>query len=342
MTTPPLALVAGASRGLGLCVARELLNRGYRVVLTARHQPTLDDAARQLRDAGARADSIATHVMDVSDASSVRTAVAAIETEHGPLDVAIHVAGIIEAGPAQNTTLEHFHRAIDTMTWGPIHLADAVIPAMRERGRGRFGVVTSIGGMLSAPHLLAYSTAKFAAVGFTEGLAASLSGTGVTATVVAPGLMRTGSHHAAKFYGNRDAEYAWFAPAASLPLLSMDAQRAADRMVSGILAGKPYVILTPVAKLGARVHGLAPGLTTRLLGLTGRLLPDAVPGEEQPRPGAELAPHASRTVRFLTRLGERAARRNLEKATPATSTPVTHNAEKNRSITGSSAGPERG
>ena len=50
--------------------------------------------------------------------------------------------------------------------------------------------------MLSAPHLLAYSTAKFAAVGFTEGLAASLAGSGVTASVVAPGLMRTGSHAA--------------------------------------------------------------------------------------------------------------------------------------------------
>lgn len=161
--------------------------------------------------------------------------------------MAIHVAGIIEVGPAENTTRGHMEHAMNIMAWGPVNLADAVVARMRKRQRGRFAVVTSIGVMLSAPHLLAYSTAKFAAVGFTEGLAASLAGSGVTASVVAPGLMRTGSHAAAEFYGDRQREYAWFAPAASLPLVSMDAQRAAHAIVGGVLAGKPYVILTPAA-----------------------------------------------------------------------------------------------
>lgn len=308
----PLALVAGASRGLGLLIADDLLRRGHRVAITGRSQASLDDAAAWLRRDGADEGDVVPVVMDVSDPDAVTAAVARIEGQVAPIDVVLHVAGIIEVGPAENTTVEHFRRALETMTWGPIHLVDAVLPHMRRRRRGRIGVVTSIGGLLSAPHLWAYSTAKFAAVGYTEGLAASLGGTGVSATVVAPGLMRTGSQTAATFYGDRQREYGWFAPAASLPGLSMDATRAAQRIVDGVLAGKPYVILTPAAKLGARVRGVAPGLTTRMMTLANRALPAAVPGSTEPRPGAEFAPHAGKLVTVLTTLGERARRRNLE------------------------------
>lgn len=308
----PLALVAGASRGLGLLVADALLRRGHRVVITGRSQTTLDEAAQWLRRDGVATDDVVPVVMDVSDHDAVTSAVARIEADVAPIDVVVHVAGIIEAGPVENTTVDHFRRALDTMTWGPIHLVDAVLPSMRARRHGRIGVVTSIGGLLSAPHLWAYSTAKFAAVGYTEGLAASLGGTGVRATVVAPGLMRTGSQTAAAFYGDRQREYGWFAPAASLPGLSMDAARAAERIVDGVLAGKPYVILTPAAKLGSRVHGIAPGLVTRMMMLANRALPAAVPGATEPRPGTEFAPHAGKLVTALTTFGERARRRNLE------------------------------
>ena len=273
----PLALVAGASRGLGFLVATALADAGHRVVLASRSADALAKAADTLVSHGHARSAVSTIVMDVSDHDGVARAVAQVEGEHGPIDVAIHVAGVIEVGPAENTTHEHIEGAMNIMAWGPINLSDAVIPGMRERGRGRFGVVTSIGGLLSAPHLLAYSTAKFAAVGYTEGLAASLAGTGVSATVIAPGLMRTGSHTAAQFYGNAQAEYAWFAPAASLPFVSMDATKAAQRMVDGVLAGKPYVILTPAAKLGARVHGVMPGVTTRVMGLVGRRCPGPFP-----------------------------------------------------------------
>lgn len=266
----PLALVAGASRGLGLLVADDLARRGHRVVLTSRSQESLERARQKLIDDGRPADAIATATMDVSDRAQVQDVVAQVEREHGPIDVVIHVAGVIEVGPAENTTHEHIEKALDIMAWGPINVTEAVLPGMRERGRGRIGIVTSVGGLLSAPHLLAYSTAKFAAVGYTEGLAASLSGTGVSATVIAPGLMRTGSHVAAEFFGNGQAEYAWFAPSASMPLVSMDATKAAHRMVSGVLEGKPYVILTPAAKIGARVRGLAPATTTRVMGQIGR------------------------------------------------------------------------
>lgn len=312
MTTKPLALIVGASRGLGLLVAQDLLARGHRVVLAARTQDTLDQAAQHLITQGADRADVHTQVLDVSNREQVQRAIEQVEDEVAAIDVAIHVAGVISVGPSENTTHDHMEKALHIMAWGPIHLAEALIPRMRERHRGRFGVVTSVGGMVSSPHLLAYSTAKFAAVGFTEGLAASLSGTGVSATVIVPGLMRTGSHTAAEFFGDPVKEYAWFAPSAALPLVSMDAVKAARRMVDGVLAGKPYVLLSPLTKVAVRVHGVAPGLTTRAVGLVTRLLPAAVDGGEKTHPGVDVAPLAGKTVRFLTGLGDRAARRNRE------------------------------
>ena len=80
--------------------------------------------------------------MDASDARSVADAVEDVETTVGPVDVAIYVAGIIEVGPAENTTREHMEHAMNIMAWGPVNLADAVIARMRKRQRGRFAVVT--------------------------------------------------------------------------------------------------------------------------------------------------------------------------------------------------------
>jgi hypothetical protein len=167
--------------------------------------------------------------------------------------------------------------------------------------------------MVSPPHLLPYATAKFGAVGFSDGLAAALSGTGVTATTVVPGLMRTGSHLRAQFSGDASAEYSWFAPAASMPLLSMDADRAARRIVAGVLAGRTMVVLTPLAWAGIRVRGLAPATTTRVMGWAGRLLPGQ-PGRggRHAVEGRDAATSVGDVVRRLTTLGDKAARRNNE------------------------------
>jgi hypothetical protein len=125
--------------------------------------------------------------------------------------------------------------------------------------------------------------------------------------------MRTGSHQRARFSGDPHAEYAWFAPAASLPLLSMDADRAARRIVDGVLAGRPMVVLTPLAWLGIRVRGLAPATTTRLMGWAGRLLP-AQPsrGGRHAVEGRDAARAVGGVVRRLTALGDKAARRTNE------------------------------
>lgn len=311
LATGELALVAGGSRGLGLLLARELLTRGSRVVICARDESELQRAAAQLQPDG----EVHWRVCDVRDANAVRDLVEGVEADLGPIDTAIAVAGIIQVGPLEAITLEHFEDALATMTRGPIHVAWAVLPGMRARGRGRIATVTSVGGVVSPPHLLPYSTAKFGAVGFSDGLAAALRGSGISATTIVPGLMRTGSHERAQFTGDAPREYAWFGPAASLPVLSMDADRAARRIVEGVLAGRPVVTLTPLAVLAGRFRGLAPATTIRLLGLVNRMLPTAPPGAPGETVEGREADRRldSAIVRGLVTLGSRAADRTNER-----------------------------
>ncbi len=316
--TAPLALVAGASRGLGLLIARELGRRGHRVVICARSADELEVAASTLRGEGL---DVRAEVCDVSDADAVDALVASVEVRDGAIDVLIVVAGTIQVGPLASLTRDHFRQAIDTMLWGPINVGLAVAPLMRTRGCGRIGLITSVGGLISVPHLLPYSTAKFGAVGFSSGLRSELAGTGVSVTTVAPGLLRTGAHLRSEITGDQAAEYAWFAPSASLPLISMDADRAARKIVDGVLAGRAYVLLSLLTKIGSRVNGLAPATTAAALGLAARLLPEgpaaaATSTDQGHVVEGRLAPVPRTVVRWVTALGRQAAARNNESPRP--------------------------
>ena len=179
----PLALVVGGSRGLGLAAARRLAERGHRLFLTARNGEDLERAADQLRSEGA---TVEVEACDVRDAAGIEALVALVEEQTGPVDVLLHVAGVIQVGPLASMNRDDFREAIDIMLWGPINTALAVSPRMVARSRGRIGIVTSVGGLIPAPHLLPYSTAKFGAVGFSRGLRSELAGTGVTVTTSSP------------------------------------------------------------------------------------------------------------------------------------------------------------
>lgn len=287
-------------------MAAELARRGHDLAICARDAETLERAAQQLRAHGG---SVLPVTCDVTDPDDVEVFVEKVSRDLGSINVAIHVAGVIQVGPLEAITREHFTASINIMLWGPINMALAVLPGMRERRSGRIGVVTSIGGKLSPPRLLPYATAKFGAVGFTEGLAAELAGSGVTATTLVPGLMRTGSHGRAQFFGDADKQYAWFGAAASLPLLSMDAERAASRMVDGVLRGKPVKLVSVLSHVATRAHGVAPNLTVRLNQALSLLLPKGSSSETKEGVEARKDLKPGGLVSKLTTLGDRAAAR---------------------------------
>ena len=118
--------------------------------------------------------------------------------------------------------------------------------------------------------MLPYSAAKFALVGFSEGLHAELYGTGVQVTTVCPGLMRTGGEDHAHFLGNIEAEKRWFNFAAKTPGIATTPQHAANRVYQAVEQGRAEIIITPQAWMGARIAGVAPNTVQFANALTNR------------------------------------------------------------------------
>jgi NAD(P)-dependent dehydrogenase (short-subunit alcohol dehydrogenase family) len=308
-----VVLITGGSRGLGLALAREFAARGAHLALCARNPEQLEDAKRDLESRHAR---VAVFPCDVGDRMQVEEFLRQAMKEFGRIDILVNNAGAITVGPIHTMTIEDFESAMNVMFWGTVYTSLGVLPHFRTQGRGCIVNITSVGGKVSVPHLVPYSCAKFAAVAFSEGLAAELSGTGIRVVTIAPGLMRTGSYVNALFKGNRRGEAAWFSASASLPGISMSAKRAAQQIVGAVRSGRNERILSLSANWLARFHGLFPEISLAMLSGANRLLPS----------GSESAPHQVETgaeseilerpwMRAITALGRRAAEEYLQPAT---------------------------
>ncbi|MBV9508458.1 MAG: SDR family NAD(P)-dependent oxidoreductase [Acidobacteriia bacterium] len=301
-----VVLIAGGSRGLGLGLARRFAQEGARLALCARDERELENAASDLKK---WTTDVFTMAADVTERSQVEAFVQASLRKFGRIDVLVNNAGLIQVGPLQTLTVEDFETAMKVMYWGHVYASLAVLPDMLQRGEGRIVNITSIGGKVSVPHLVPYSCAKFAAVAFSEGLRSELSGTGVKTVTIAPGLMRTGSFLNTQFKGNDEAEAAWFGVAASLPGLSISAERAVDEIITATKRGTAEKVLGTPAKLLSLFHGVFPGLTADALGMVNRALPRG-----RGRQMRVMRPYIQRNrlLDKITALGQRAARLYLE------------------------------
>jgi short-subunit dehydrogenase len=298
-----VVVITGASRGLGFALAREFARRGAKIAICARDEEILHEAEHRLHAYGA---SVCAFRSDIRIREQAEAFIRKAEEEFGRIDVLVNNAGQIGVGPLESQRVEDFQEAMDTMYWGVLYTTMAVYPAMARRGEGRIVNITSFGGRIAVPHLLPYCGAKFAAVGFSEGLRAELAKDNVKVTTVVPGLLRTGSHVNAAFKGEHRKEYSWFALGASLPLVSMSARRAARKIVNATARGKAEIVLTPQAKLAVVVHGLAPGLVSDVAGMVNRAMPGTGSRRAQRFAGKESATSLSES--FVTNAGRQAAR----------------------------------
>jgi short-subunit dehydrogenase len=301
-----VALVTGGSRGLGFLIARELAREGCRLAICARDADELERARLDLERRGAEVIAIR---CDVADPVAAAALVQETERRLGPLDILVNNASIIQVAPIDELGVKDFQQALAVNFWGTVQPTLAALPGMRERRHGRIVNIASIGGKVSVPHLLPYGAAKFAVVGFSEGLAAELARDGVHVTTVIPGLMRTGSYLHAEFEGRPPAEFTWFALGSTLPGISMDAERAARRVVRALKRVELEPILSLPAQILARVHGLFPATIVGTLALVNRLLPRGAGVGERAR-GLELQrASGAGALHVATSLGRAAARR---------------------------------
>ena len=301
-------LISGASRGLGLELARGFAGEGADLVLVARDQTNLEQSAAELRRYGVKVDALS---LDVGERTQVRDRIHALLAAGRQIDVLVNNAGTIQVGPRENMDLEDFESAMRVHFWGPLYLMQELIPHMQARGSGRIVNIASIGGKVAVPHLLPYAASKFALVGLSQGMRAELLKDGIYVTTVCPGLMRTGSHLNAHFKGQHKKEYALFAIANASPVLSTTSDKAARQIIEACRYGDPELVITPQARALRLLTGLFPNLTAESLAIVNRILPKT-PGHQGDTAKRGSESRSRLAPSLLTHLADRAATRNNE------------------------------
>jgi len=192
MTTPTrkVALVTGASRGIGRAIALGLAQRGYDVALNdiARQASVLAETVKEAEAFGGRA--IALHA-DVSSKAEVARMADDLLAQFGRIDAVVNNAGILIASPVDTLEERSWDAVMDVNAKGTFLVIQAVLPAMKRQGYGRIVNIASIGGKHGAPEQAHYSASKAAVMGFTRVLAQELGASGITANCVCPGIILT-------------------------------------------------------------------------------------------------------------------------------------------------------
>ncbi|MHA7882498.1 SDR family NAD(P)-dependent oxidoreductase [Nitratireductor rhodophyticola] len=178
-------LVTGASRGLGLEIARAALDKGETVVATARSVAALRDAFSSEHE---RMHALA---LDITDAEAANSVASETIERFGAIDVLVNNAGYAELGFFETFTDAAVRRQFEVNLFGTMNVARAVVPQMRERRSGLIVTISSVSGLVSNGGGAVYSASKFAVEGWMEGFAQELAPLGIRSLLVEPGMLRT-------------------------------------------------------------------------------------------------------------------------------------------------------
>ncbi|MBM3561454.1 MAG: SDR family oxidoreductase [Alphaproteobacteria bacterium] len=187
-----VAMVTGASRGIGKAIATAFVREGATVWLAARDAGTLDGAVAAMPSGPGRATA---YRLDVSDGEACRAAVAAQEAAHGRADILVSAAGVYHSARFLDYPVAEFERLMRTNLYGPIHLMQAALPGMQARRFGRIVNIASTAGKWASPNQSGYNASKHALVGLTRCVALESAKSGVTVNAICPGVVDTDMIH---------------------------------------------------------------------------------------------------------------------------------------------------
>jgi gluconate 5-dehydrogenase len=185
------ALVTGSSRGIGLALARGLVDAGATVVLHGRDETALAEAVRSLVDGGAEAARVHAVAFDVTDEQAVLAGVAAAEAAAGPLDVLVNNAGMQHRAPLLEFPLERWRQVLDANLTSAFLVGRAVAAGMVARGRGKIINVCSLQAELARPGIAPYAASKGGLKLLTRGMCADWAPAGLQVNAIAPGYFAT-------------------------------------------------------------------------------------------------------------------------------------------------------
>ena len=180
-TTRPVALVTGASSGIGKAAALALVEAGFEVVGTSRNTSRVTPR-----------DGVTFLDLDVASDESVTAAVEQVIERFGRIDVLVNNAGIGAAGAAEESSVAQDQRVFDINVFGVIRMTKAVLPHMRAQGSGRIINISSVLGFVPAPYMAVYVASKHAIEGYSESLDHEVREHGVRVLLVEPAYTKTG------------------------------------------------------------------------------------------------------------------------------------------------------
>jgi short-subunit dehydrogenase len=248
-----VAVITGASAGIGLACGEQLAREGVAVVLGARREDRLMEAAERIRGGGGRAEIMA---MDVADEQQVAALVHRAREVFGRLDVMICNAGFGYYGTVEETPTETMQRMMDVNFMGTFYGARAALPIFRAQRRGHLIIVSSIVGQRGVALMGGYSATKAAQVGFAESLRAEFTGSGIHVSVVYPVSTVT------EF---RDAMQRDYGHVVSGVGPRQPVEAVASAVLKCIKRPRPEVYPHGISKALAVVNAAAPGLTDRVV-----------------------------------------------------------------------------
>lgn len=241
-----VAIVTGASSGIGRATALALARHGACVALAARREAALQDLAQEIRKLGRKALVLPT---DVTQRDQVERMVQEVAVQWGRVDILIANAGEYIQGPIVDLDTAELQRSLDVNYFGSVYCIKAVLPHMLVQNSGHILAVTSMDGKIGLPPDAPYVSAKFALTGFLEVLRQEVSNHGIAVTNVLPGRVDT--------VMIEHLHFSWVSP-------KISPETVARSMIDAIRRRKPIVIVPPQAKLLYYINVFAPRLSDRL------------------------------------------------------------------------------